>query len=101
MTTFPCRPFIEKSILSQTVVYNNQNYVFMYDGFFLCVSYPTQKVDEFLGVQRGTAWGILQNRNPVGTFFAMKPNLIPVLMFTENFVGGAWQTGDGRYITTK
>lgn len=100
MATPRCRPFVE---YSSTAQYTNAGklWSFSWDGQFLCVSYPNQTVDEFSNVSRGVAQQILNSDNPLETFNALKSNLIPVIMFTENFDNGAWQVETDAYITTK
>lgn len=95
----PCRPFIDYSMTAQ---YTNAGklWSFLWDGNFLCVSYPDQTVDEFLDVSRGVAQQILQSEDALTTFEQIKPNLNPVIMFTETFEDGAWQTETGGYIST-
>jgi hypothetical protein len=101
MTTPPCRPFYDTANTVQQTNYLGQSWEFGWDGKFLFVAYPNGTVDEFLDVSRGVAQQIFFSTNPLATFNQLKPNLIPVLMFTENFTNGAWQIETGAYLTTK
>lgn len=97
MNAPPCRPFVEYAEIAQYIK-SGEAHFFMWDGNFLCVSYPNQTVDEFSDVGRGTAINIINAKNPLQVFNLMKSNLTPVIMFTENFTNGAWQTETGGYI---
>lgn len=96
-----CRPFIEYSMTAQYADSSKGKlWSFLWDGNFLCATYPDQTVDEYLNVSRATAQQILQSKNALATFNQVLPNLIPVIMFTENIENGAWQVETDGYITT-